>query len=1106
VAVLLFSAASFSASGWTRAPSIDLTQSRTLVNVQLPDGLHSIALSLQDAAMEVIAEDVVDLVYANSSAPTALCDAGKRSEDPRGMAPGEDTVMPAEGVVELTVLWTCPDWEIDWISEMLEGAGIQFKIVLDPGLEHVAPNALVALSQNDERTRPPEVLARYLLSFKQRGYRVGVLHMSDEDYTAPTYFYPWVDYVLRNHYQQELARLPHVLAIPLGYKKGFWTAGDAPAARASAAAGLDRTRRYLWNFVGQTHDKPTRKTMLAAARQLAGEGYLKLTGFWNDSAGLSTQDFRNLLLDSRFTLCPRGFVHPESFRLSEALETGSVPIIERDAYFAMLFGPDHPLPMLQPPAGCPEPATARYHKPPHPSPTECADVWPALGALVEGLSPDLPSLQATIAKWWGEHKALVKRRVGALVRHGVRWQRHLDARDLPAPPPLAAGEGVCAAWEARGNDEISAGRASPAEAVGRPGAAAPAAGGAVPQESSALGDERPGRRHPPAQATALHGGGGGETPQSTGACGHHDLECRARAASSWDANPVLEENIRDARYHLGALFAADGAGVEHAGRGPGDRGGEPGGGWVVASEEEREAVERAREARERPERQAAGSFPAGPCQSDCDCAGAMACVPTGAAGEGECVRSGRGTCDLYRDYGDGQQGYLGVGGVFGPHIYVVNMNSTDVDRARWAEAVAQLAKYNLTAERVEGYDGSAMSSHDLQQLLNSGVISAEHDSLVMDGTRSVLGCALVHLNLFERIVADGNPWTLILEDDFLLPPHFPLLFRHAWPAVPPYEQVDVLYLGAGSNNKAPTSWVNSKLFRPSQTVGTHAFAVTNHGAQKVFSALRPLIQSIDSQIHETLLSYLNIYAFATPDPPPHASALRPYPLPPSRIPEPYSLQLAEPHFFPRGSFYHGLISVDEELPSTIPKESVPGRRQGRAAVFFRQPLEGDVLDAEHAGFEIVVHNFPVWNPDESEPAGHPRGYASLSINSREAARCAKRICGVVLSGLPDGVHTAAAALHDAKGALVEVCDAAILLCALSLAGSLRVCACVCMCIALYMLPPQRACCLLDQLLWVANEGRAPAQEGAQVSFVVCASGEYRCDLGACHCEATPLAA
>jgi len=213
----------------------------------------------------------------------------------------------------LTLIWTCPDWEVDWISEILAGAGIDFQIVYDKHLQHLAPNSLVALSQNDERNRQPQVLARYLLRFRQRGFRVGVLHMSDEDYTAPTFFYPWVDYVIRNHYQLHLARLPHVLAIPLGYKKGFWAPGDTAPANSGAAAisrsggggGEKRERKYQWNFVGQTHDKPTRKTMLAAAEELPGEGFLKLTQYWNDSSGLSTRDFRHVLLSSHFTLCPR---------------------------------------------------------------------------------------------------------------------------------------------------------------------------------------------------------------------------------------------------------------------------------------------------------------------------------------------------------------------------------------------------------------------------------------------------------------------------------------------------------------------------------------------------------------------------------------------------------------------------------------------------------------------------------------------------------------------------------------------------------------------------------------------------------------------------------
>ena len=42
-------------------------------------------------------------------------------------------------------------------------AGIDFRIVYDSTLQVMAPNALVALSQNDERARDPQILARYLL-------------------------------------------------------------------------------------------------------------------------------------------------------------------------------------------------------------------------------------------------------------------------------------------------------------------------------------------------------------------------------------------------------------------------------------------------------------------------------------------------------------------------------------------------------------------------------------------------------------------------------------------------------------------------------------------------------------------------------------------------------------------------------------------------------------------------------------------------------------------------------------------------------------------------------------------------------------------------------
>jgi hypothetical protein len=93
---------------------------------------------------------------------------------------------------------------------------------------------------------------------------VGVLHMSDEDYTAATYFYPWVHYVIRNHWSAAVAGMHNVLAIPLGYKKGF---------HALQSLNHQNERTYAWSFVGQIHDKPTRLEMLQVASKIPAGFY-----------------------------------------------------------------------------------------------------------------------------------------------------------------------------------------------------------------------------------------------------------------------------------------------------------------------------------------------------------------------------------------------------------------------------------------------------------------------------------------------------------------------------------------------------------------------------------------------------------------------------------------------------------------------------------------------------------------------------------------------------------------------------------------------------------------------------------------------------------------
>mmetsp|Transcript_12175 Transcript_12175/g.42357 ORF Transcript_12175/g.42357 Transcript_12175/m.42357 type:complete len:1028 (-) Transcript_12175:32-3115(-) len=913
----------------------------------LPEGEHEIAVSLQDESQDVVTETVVTVVYASRIKPPPLWNfAGGFPELPTMSAAQE-----VRGGEELTVIWTCPDWEVDWISEILDGAGLAFKLVYDKTFSILVNNSLLAVSQNDERNRSPDVLASYLLEVRRRGLRIGVLHMSDEDYSASSYFYPWVHYVMRNHLQEELARLPHTLAIPLGYKKGYWEDGSLYSNLTARYAFVDqlddqgeegkggsRGRKFVWNFVGQTHDKPTRESMMRAARRVEG-GYWKLTSYWNDPSGLSTRQFRQLLSSSTFTLCPRGFVHPESFRLSEALESGSIPVVEEDAYFAGLLGDDHPLVMLPPPTNCSVPRTTRYHPPPHPRP-DCADVWSGVDERLRSLLEDAPALREKVKTWWRRMKETLKKRVRSLVLTGLPSLSEPDVQ------------------------ERERGRRGGREEVEDVEGYEEEIGGGKEEEE----EEQDGGLDSRASSSS--------SSRAEQVCGHHDLACRARWR--YEENHILTDNILEARRKMKELFP-DGSEPASDQQAPD---------WSIGEEEE--------------ERASFGLYPHG-CRDDCDCPGASACV------DGACDRHTRGACE------SGRSSFMDE--TFDA-ILVVNMNDTEVDRARWEEAQAQLKKFSVRGTRFPGVEGAKFGSRDMQGLLNDGTVSPLHDSLVMDEKRSVLGCALVHLEIYQHILTSGYRWALILEDDFLLPPHFPRLLELYWRHAPSYLDTDVLYLGAGSNRKGPRSWINRFLFRPQQTVGTHAYAVTSHGAEKLLSALRPLIQSIDSQIHETLLDSLNIFAFPSPDSPSSSSSSsRPYQLPPGYIAQPFSFDLSEPHFFPSGSLYHGIISVDQTLPTTIPKEGAVGRK-GRPATFFRSPLDGDIVKGPDVAFDFIVHNFHVWNPDGSEPEGLKKGFVQMSVNGREVMRCGQRMCGVKLMDVEDGNYRASLAMFDQSGELV----------------------------------------------------------------------------------------
>ena len=115
--------------------------------------------------------------------------------------------------------------------------------------------------------------------------------------------------------------------IALGYKSGVETNKK------------DLKRKYKWAFIGTPH-KSSRHDLLFQLSNIQPSFSYKTEKFHKKI--MDTEEMTQILTQTSFLPCPNGFVHPETYRLYEALETGCIPIVENAyKYYDRLF-PDNP--------------------------------------------------------------------------------------------------------------------------------------------------------------------------------------------------------------------------------------------------------------------------------------------------------------------------------------------------------------------------------------------------------------------------------------------------------------------------------------------------------------------------------------------------------------------------------------------------------------------------------------------------------------------------------------------------------------------------------------------------------------------------------------------
>jgi hypothetical protein len=239
-----------------------------------------------------------------------------------------------------TAIWQSPNpHEREWIEEIF---GAFFKAQITDGKHEVVLDNAILFEAF--------VYCNDVTYYEQfRGKNAFLVHFLDENFEGRyEEIYRNFRAVFRCHWSNAFNER-YVRKMPLGYSNGMGRAGRA-VERASR-------RKYVWSFAGQLAKSsrpdmakallPIKPYFLAATDDVSGLKFLSSED--REPKRLTPTDFSDLLLESAFSPCPMGNVQLECFRPYEALECGSIPIVEKRLtmdYFRELLG-EHPIPTVR---------------------------------------------------------------------------------------------------------------------------------------------------------------------------------------------------------------------------------------------------------------------------------------------------------------------------------------------------------------------------------------------------------------------------------------------------------------------------------------------------------------------------------------------------------------------------------------------------------------------------------------------------------------------------------------------------------------------------------------------------------------------------------------
>lgn len=224
---------------------------------------------------------------------------------------------------ELTIVWNrarSASWESTWIEYL-------FRNIPHRTIENLDHTQYIDNSVIVDSICWAPYHNQYCQEMSQRGYKFGIVHLTDETTRDNIDSYQLAKFVLRNYYRDGMPS--HVLHIPLGYNDNFTDLDTNPPAG---------QRKHLWSYVGERWDQ-NRNHMITALNSVPN-GFFYVAN--HTGPRMSVKDMSAVYRNSVFVPCPRGAISMDNFRVTEALEAGAIPIVEKSPYWEQMHGPDLP--------------------------------------------------------------------------------------------------------------------------------------------------------------------------------------------------------------------------------------------------------------------------------------------------------------------------------------------------------------------------------------------------------------------------------------------------------------------------------------------------------------------------------------------------------------------------------------------------------------------------------------------------------------------------------------------------------------------------------------------------------------------------------------------